>query len=534
MQLSDASQPTESLSKNTLWQILQTTEYPDEWASKLMQPVLNRYLHPLLDRMLNAEQWQIDKVIPTLTAPLVARVCEQLNQLQAICSKSVITIDPFSLSLQALMDHFPLWGRQLKAGLVADLQAIKAVLRRLNNDSQSLIETFLASDNQAGIRITGLEPLTDQGFQGTAVVSFSDGGAAILYKPRDLRIEARLVNCDQESEAPSLAELFNQWAGEPVFGCLKQIPKVETVRHSECHYGYSEYLDGNTPRGEWSELLYQRMGWLSAFLLITGQGDAHHKNILVKGEMPYLVDTKRSLSDQVVTGLVDDIANVNALSWEVSSLSKTRIGVFWEESDDIADDAHQHSQHASVVAEGFRQALQLIMERSGLISRFLNELSALPVCSPVLTHHQHRQQISDISILHVFCELSLEFLYKPASTMADRMIREHGKTEGCNEPITRHRDDIVRAWVRGNIPDFYRLSDSVELLAAPNNRAGRYTHLDSDYFTTPVLPELIKVIRGLDQATCDKLVEVYENWLLSLAAEEPLEANLLQWLQKEQ
>ncbi|WP_211824712.1 glycosyltransferase [Kistimonas asteriae] len=533
VQLADAGKTTDSFAQNTIWQILQTTEYPDEWTSGLIQPVINRYLHPLLENMLNVDQWQIDEVIPTLMAPLVVHLCEQLNQLKALCSKSVITMDPCQWSVQALLDHFPMWGRQLKAGLVADLQAIKAVLRRLNNDSQSLIETFVVSDNQDGIRITGLDPLTDQGFQGTTLVSFSNGGS-ILYKPRDLRIEARLVNRHQENEALSLAELLNQWAGEPVIGCLQHIAKVETLRHSECHYGYSEYLDSNTPRSEWSEPLYRRMGWLSAFLLITGQGDAHHNNILVKGEMPYLVDAKRSLSHQVVAGLAEDIANGNGVMLEMSSLSKTRVGVFWEESDDIADDTHQHSQHASVVAEGFRQALQLIMAQSGQIVRFFKGLSGLPVCSPLLTHHQHRQQISDISKLHVFCEPYLGALYQTARIMADRMIREYGKTEGCNEPVARHRDDIVRDWVRGNIPCFYRVTDSIALLTVPNDRADRYTLLDADYFPTPVLPELAKAIKDLDQVACDKLAGVYENWLLSLAVEEPLEANLLQWLQKEQ
>ena len=533
LQLSDAIKATESLSKKRIWQILQTTEYPDEWAAELIQPIIHRYFYPLFDSMVTADRWQIDEVIPSLTTPIVAKLCEQLNQLKAICSKSVIPIDPCKFSAQTLLDHFPLWGRQLKAELVADLQAIKTVLRRLNNDSQSLIKIVLDSDNQNDLRITGLDPLTDQGFQGTTLVQFSNG-ASVLYKPRDLRIESLLINSRQENDTLSLAELVNQWAGDPVFGCLKQIARVETVRHSECHYGYSEYLDANTPRNEWSESLYRRLGWLSAFLLVTGQGDAHHNNILVNNDMPYLVDAKRSLAQSVVAGLADDVANAGGLIWGMSSLSKTRIGVFWKESDDIVDDAHQHSQHASIVAEGFRQALQLVMAKSDLITHFLNGLSGLPVSSPVLTHHQHRQQISDISTLHVFCEPSLKALYKTAGTMADRMIREHEKTEGSNELITRHRDDIVRTWVRGNIPDFYRFSDSVELLAAPNNRAGRYVYLDSGYFTTPVLPELVNVIERLDQAACDKVVEVYENWLLGLAAEEPLEENLLQWLQKEQ
>ncbi|WP_345194201.1 glycosyltransferase [Kistimonas scapharcae] len=533
LQLSDAGKVTASLSKKRIWQILQTTEYPDEWTAGLIQPVLNRYLYPLLDSRLTADRWQIDEVIPTLTAPIVAKLSEQLNQLQAICSKSAISIDPCKMPAQALLDHFPLWGRQLKAGLVADLQAIKTLLRRLNNDSQSLIETVLNSGNQDDLRIAGLEPLTDQSFQGTTRVRFSHE-ESILYKPRDLRIETLLVNSHQKNETLSLTELFNQWAGEPVFGCLKQVAKVETVRHSECHYGYSEYLDVNTPRNEWSESFYRRLGWLSAFLLVTGQGDAHHNNILVKNEMPYLVDAKRSFTQSVVAGFAEDVANVGGLIWEISSLSKTRIGVFWEESDDIADDPHQHSQYASVVAEGFRQALQLVMAKSGLITRFLNGLTGLPVSSPVLTHHQHRQQISDINKLHVFCEPSLKALYKTENSMADRMIREHGKTEGPGEPITRHRDDIVRAWTRGDIPVFYCLPDSIELLAAPNNREGRYVMLDSDYFTTPVMPELVNVIERLDQVACDQLVEVYENWLLSLEADEPLEANLLQWLQKEQ
>ncbi len=533
VQLSDAGKATGALSKKRIWQILQTTEYPDEWTAGLIQPVLNRYMYPLLDRMLTADQWQIEDVISTLTMPIVAKLCEQLNQLQAICSKSVIPIDACQLSAQALLDHFPLWGRHLKAGLVADLQAIKTVMRRLNSDSQLLIETVLEADNQNDLRITGLKPLTDQGFHGTTCVRFSNG-ASVLYKPRDLRIESLLVNSCQENETLSLAELVNQWADEPVLGCLKQIAKVETVRHAECHYGYSEYLDINTPRNEWSESLYCRLGWLSAFLLITGQGDAHHNNILVKNDMPYLVDAKRSLTQSVVVGLAEDMANAGGLIWEMSSLSKTRVGVFWEESDDIADDAHQHSQYASIVAEGFRQALLLVMAKSGLITRFLNGLTGLPVSSPVLTHHQHRQQISDINKLHVFCEPSLKALYKTENSMADRMIREHEKTEGSDEPITRHRDDIVRAWARGGIPDFYRLPDSIELLAAPNNREGRYVVLDSDYFTTPVMPELVNVIERLDQVACDQLVEVYENWLLGLAAEEPLEENLLQWLQKEQ
>ena len=534
VQLSNDRKTAESLSENTIWQILQTTEYPDKWTSGLIQPAINRYLHPLLDNMLNTDLWLIDEVIPTLAAPFVVNLCKQLNQLKAVCSDSIIDVDPCKLSAQELLDHFPIWGRQLKAGLVADLQAIKAILRRLYNDNQSLIETLMVSDCQDGIRITSLEPLTDRGFRGTTRVDFSNG-RSILYQPRDLRIDVRLVNRHQNNDALSLAELFNQWAGEPVIGCLRHIAKVETVRHSVCHYGYSEYLDGKTPRSEWSESLYRRMGWLSAFLLITGQNNAHHNNIFVKGEMPYLIDARRSLSHQVVAGLAEDVENSCILTWDNSSLSKTRIKAFWEGGDGIDEACRQHGQHASVVVEGFRQALQLVLAQRELIVRFINEFSGLPVCSSLLTRHQHKQQISDIRNLHVFCESDLSAINQIARSTVERMIRDYKKTENSKDPVARHRDNIVRSWVRGNIPDYYRASNSIALLTALNGESGRYTLLDADYFTTkPVLPELANTVKRLNQFVCDKLIDVYENWMLNPAAEEPLETNLSQWLQKEE
>ncbi|MCK5894076.1 MAG: glycosyltransferase [Endozoicomonadaceae bacterium] len=514
-----------------IWALFQGDDCPDAWVAGHVKSLMTAYVWPLLTSIRSDACWRASTMLPSIIAPAVKILSEQLEHVRNIGRKSAEKMDIEGISSQELVDRFPLWGRQTRSKLVDYLQATKALIRRLEQDWQHLLDEFVVEQSGASIKIIKVEPLTKRHFSGATRIGYSNG-VSIIYKPRDLRAEVLLINQHRNSECLSLAEQFNLWAEEDAIGCYRQIAMSETRRNRTFHYGYVECVSAQASESVWSQLFYRRVGMMTAFLLITGQGSADYRNIFILGNMPYPIDLSRSCSQRVAKALQTEMKDPALLNWEQSALRQTGISLFWNNPDDsIACDTDKHSQYATDVADGFRRGLRLIKDRQNGVRGYLQQLACLPVRTTVLTDDQHWQQVQDISRLHVFCESGLKPLYTVTKTMITRYVREQSRVDGgVGCLMSRYEKRIADAWLRGNAPCFQRLPGNTALLSSSNERADDSVAEDALYFSEPVLDIMLDGLEQLDGVRIDRLVEVYENWLSSLASEDPLEDNLFNWL----
>lgn len=517
-----------------VWTFFQD-DCPDEWIAGHVKSLITVYVWPLLTSITSNAYWRSSTMVPSIIAPAVKILSEQLEHVRNISRKSAEKIDIEGASAQELVDRFPLWGRQTRSQLVDYLQATKALIRRLEQDWQYLLDEFVVEQSGSSIKIIEVEPLTKRHFSGVTRIDYSNG-VSIIYKPRDLRAEALLVNKHRNSECLSLAEQFNLWAEDNAIGCYRQIAMNETQRNRTFHYGYAECVSAQASKSSWSPLFYRRAGMMTAFLLITGQDNAHDRNILILGDTPYPINLSQSCSQHVAKALQTEMNDPVLLSWEQSALEKTGISVFWNHSDDtIASDTNKHSQHATDVADGFRRGLGLMRDHQNGVTGYLQQLARLPVRITVLTDDQHWQQVQDVSRLHIFCESGLKPLYTASKAMVARYMRKQNRVDGdAGCLMSRHDKRIVNAWLRGNAPCFQRLPGNTALFSSPNDRTDDSVMEDDRYFPEPVLDIMVNGLEQLDGMRIGRLVEVYENWLSSLASEEPLEDNLFKWLSQVQ
>jgi hypothetical protein len=171
--------------------------------------------------------------------------------------------------------------------------------------------------------------------QRVAIIEFQDG-THIVYKPRDIRIDAHVVGARQ-----SISELVNQGMQTSrhqelvksfIDSCSSTVdrdkhtelvkawetraaavgPKLSTYKFLACEdeigpYGFVEYLaysaeDSTFDTAQEARTYYRQMGRLAGIARIFGITDLHQENILVHRKLPHLIDLEFTYDYQTLIG----------------------------------------------------------------------------------------------------------------------------------------------------------------------------------------------------------------------------------------
>lgn len=160
------------------------------------------------------------------------------------------------------------------------------------------------------IRLTASDP--HRGGRRVAILTLNGGenpgDRKVVYKPRDIRIDAKLVGSGNgEAIGKSMAEKLDEMFNTPDFPMptykflAKSVPENEETHH----HGYVQHLSlgteaDNQLTADETKAFYRNFGRQAAMLMLFGARDLHHTNIFVSGKQPYFTDLELSLDEAVL------------------------------------------------------------------------------------------------------------------------------------------------------------------------------------------------------------------------------------------
>jgi|GEM_PF-4012541 len=172
------------------------------------------------------------------------------------------------------------------------------------------------------------------GGQRIAIITL-DNQQKIVYKPRDIRIEARLVG-HQASNQPSFIELINNLLSKTLGKDFVPLPTYQFLpcRDTQGHYGYTEYLRCATEADvclshDEAKILHQQLGYLTAVSLMLGLYDLVPSNVRISNKLPYLADVDVALDPGVLNTFLKELYDPDSLILPPLSLKRTLLNYFW-------------------------------------------------------------------------------------------------------------------------------------------------------------------------------------------------------------
>jgi hypothetical protein len=202
-----------------------------------------------------------------------------------------------------LADHLPI-ADQVNVETNNFVRTTTSVCQRVEADQKDLGRTFLGGEaavkGLSNIRVTDSDP--HHGGERVMILEFNNNPEhKVVYKPRDVAIDARLVGHvdGQQSVLEKTNELLK--ARNPAHVDLpthKFLPKEDGDRR----YGYVEFLKTGRPEdhrltGPETKQFYRQMGQLTAVNYFAGVKDLHQGNLMVSGKKPYFTDVEIAFND---------------------------------------------------------------------------------------------------------------------------------------------------------------------------------------------------------------------------------------------
>jgi type 2 lantibiotic biosynthesis protein LanM len=182
--------------------------------------------------------------------------------------------------LQWLTEKYPVLRRHLAVTVAHWLSSTREILTRVHRDHQLLATTF---DLPVDARLTGIrQNLSDphRGGRRISLLTFASEACsprAVVYKPKDLRIDQAFNRLISEVAAPT-----------PADGPLQSVTVVACAG-----YGYMEYVPHKICASD-QELrsFYRNTGRLTAILYLLGCNDCHNENLIAHRDQLLLVDAE--------------------------------------------------------------------------------------------------------------------------------------------------------------------------------------------------------------------------------------------------
>lgn len=192
-------------------------------------------------------------------------------------------------------EAYPVLARLLSQAVVCWVGATADLLRRLDSDRAALAATF---DGAGGLVVGVRSGLSDphRGRRTVAIVEF-EGGGRVVYKPRDLSLEAVFS---------SVVERASGCGAVPILRTTGLL-----LRDG---YGWMEFVDASAPDTvEDAERYYTRFGALLGLAHALCATDLHVENVIGAGEHPVLIDLEALASPALE---VSPEIRFNATAWD--------------------------------------------------------------------------------------------------------------------------------------------------------------------------------------------------------------------------
>ena len=178
-----------------------------------------------------------------------------------------------------LLEEYPVLGRLISTLVDLWLEASAELLKRVHQDRVQLAATFGFPERA---RLEALKlGLSDPHRGGRAVVLLTfEGGFKLLYKPKDMRLDAAFQR---------LVEHCNPPTREAPLRSLKHLVRAG--------YGYVECVEHRLSADAAElERFYSNAGRLLAMLYALGCTDCHHENLMGAGDQLILIPAAHSAS----------------------------------------------------------------------------------------------------------------------------------------------------------------------------------------------------------------------------------------------
>ncbi|MCP4744536.1 MAG: DUF4135 domain-containing protein [Desulfobacteraceae bacterium] len=407
-----------------------------------------------------------------------------------------------------LMRHLSIEAKQLG-------ESIAEAANRATNDFSEIKNNFFEGKNPEptgikDIHITSSDPHHD----GRRVMILSYDGHTdnkVVYKPRDIRIDAKLVGSNNPQDiGQSIGSYVDGLLGDDLpMPTYKFLAKSEQNRDNRlpARYGYVQHLsfgsdDDNQLTHEEAKSFYRNFGRQAALFTLLGICDLHQTNIFVSGKEPVFTDLEIGFQENILKKLLPQdggkkaknvqgaLANTLLFKALTGNEEIVRIPRATVKNDQLTNqrDAFRgyailknvtenlvkidnssnrvketRAKYAGDIQDGFKEVLDVLALEMGnnpdRIESFLDQFQGMNVrYHPIITGKQ--LQALDHAKKGVGAK-SNEQLQADYDSMANFAINERS---GREVPIELIHDNLISAWENHDVAYFTNPIGSKELM----------------------------------------------------------------------
>jgi len=228
-------------------------------------------------------------------------------------------------AFQTMLEQHPAMNRAVTTEIEQFVGNMRQLAQRVTADLDEINAEFAApcprgmgrATGLLGVRVTGSDP--HHGGNRVCILTL-DNGQRLVYKPRDVRIDASLVGhqgaaADQPALAHdtgrSLLEVGNSLliARDPravMMPVLQFLPRQDADASGDAgRYGYVQCLSSGREEDHVldmvkAERLHRQLGQLTALMLLAGVRDLHQTNMMISGGQPFMTDVEMAFDPDLL------------------------------------------------------------------------------------------------------------------------------------------------------------------------------------------------------------------------------------------
>lgn len=231
--------------------------------------------------------------------------------------------DTLSDSLESLLAEYPGIGRLLGIVTLQWETNTRSLLERVHQDRDTLLNTFGIPLNAGLCGLTWAISDPHRGGQEVAILAFCDDsecadshpGWSVVYKPKDMRIEAEFND-------------FLHWIKLQLPG--ESHRRITIAAVGETH-GYAEFIEHIPCESSGLPEFYENAGRLLGIIYLVNGSDCHTENLIANGTDVFLIDAETIFDSEisrfadtepsVIDGFQDSVLRIGMLpSWRSSAL----------------------------------------------------------------------------------------------------------------------------------------------------------------------------------------------------------------------
>lgn len=334
-------------------------------------------------------------------------------------------------------------------------------LRTVTDAFLEMLERLSAHRNELGALLPGgkvfsrIEDITfsagDKHNGGRSVTVLSTDAGKLVYKPRDMRGEAKIYELGQKH-----------------FSDVLGIPKCIAFG---ADFGVSEFIEKKRPNGEKeARLFWHRMGGAAAVIKLLGCTDMHIENLTCADGKPYIIDLETvispELSNEVYEKLHPELNRLKSTSPYLSSLLPVQnngreLSVLMSTADDgcapvVGQKRVMVCGYKTEFLSGYTQLYHRILKQKEELACFVSALSPeIPVRILIRNTQFYHDTLQKFYCHGAFAD---EEAFRKARARLEKQLGLHIRPE-----FERIVQSELRQIGQGDIPYFYTYADSNDL-----------------------------------------------------------------------